>query len=113
MAAAAAASAAGSQIEQPQLTYWDRQPPYAAVALAHEAKVDLQHAADPKATKETIAKLQFSNGCVCACLDLHKPPCSYCASLIGSASPVNVCASKCSRLQITDTVVVAGAAGRL
>lgn len=51
-------------MEQPQLTYWERNPPYAALALAQEAKVDLQHAADPKATKETIAKLQFSIGCV-------------------------------------------------
>ena len=58
----AAAVPAASQ--QPLLTYWDRTPPYAAIALAQEAKVDLQHAADPKATKETVATLQFSNGCV-------------------------------------------------
>lgn len=59
---AAAATAAGSVAAQPQLTYWDRQPPYAAIALAQEAGVDLHHAADPHATKETIASLQFSNG---------------------------------------------------
>jgi hypothetical protein len=56
-------AAAASQI-QAQLTYWDRNPPYAAIALAQEAGVALEHAADPKATKETIAKLQFANGCV-------------------------------------------------
>lgn len=56
-------AAAAGQI-QAQLTYWDRNPPYAAIALAQEAGVALEHAADPKATKETIAKLQFANGCV-------------------------------------------------
>lgn len=58
--------AAAEAVSQPQLTYWDRTPPYAAIALAQEAGVELQHAADPKATKETITKLQFANGCVCA-----------------------------------------------
>jgi hypothetical protein len=61
-AAAAAGSAATSQ--QPLLTYWDRNPPYAAVALAAAAGVEVPHAADPKATKETLAKLQFPSGCV-------------------------------------------------
>jgi hypothetical protein len=61
--AAAAAPAAG-QMQQPSLTYWDRNPPYAAIALAEQAGVELQHAACPKATKETIAKLEFANGCV-------------------------------------------------
>jgi hypothetical protein len=61
--AAAAAPAAG-HMQQPSLTYWDRNPPYAAIALAQEAGVELQHAACPKATKETIAKLEFANGCV-------------------------------------------------
>lgn len=56
-------AAAAGQI-QAQVTYWDRNPPYAAIALAQEAGVALEHAADPKATKETIAKLQFANGCV-------------------------------------------------
>lgn len=58
MAAAAAAAAS------PLLTYWDRTPPYAAIALAEAANVSLSHAADPKGTKETITKLQFPSGYV-------------------------------------------------
>lgn len=78
---AAAAPAAGLGAE-PMLTYWERNPPYAAIALAQEAKVELQHAADPKATKETITKLQFPNGYVEMRIALHGRP-SYieCASL--------------------------------
>jgi len=47
---------------QPTLTYWDRQPPLAAVALAKHTNVDLKHTADPKATKETIPTLRFASG---------------------------------------------------
>jgi hypothetical protein len=56
------AAAAGSQ-QQPVLTYWDRNPPFAAVALAQQANLALQHAADPKATNKTIATLKFPSGC--------------------------------------------------
>jgi hypothetical protein len=58
-----AAVSAGSPEQLAQLTYWDRNPPYAVIALAQEASIDLPHAADPKATKETTAKLQFPTGC--------------------------------------------------
>ena len=47
---------------QPTLTYWDRQPPFAALALAKHAHVDLSHEADPKATKETVPTLAFDSG---------------------------------------------------
>jgi glutamyl-tRNA synthetase len=48
--------------EEPTLTYWDRQPPLAALALAQHADVPLKHEADPKATKETVATLTFPSG---------------------------------------------------
>jgi glutamyl-tRNA synthetase len=47
---------------EPVLTYWERQPPLAAVALAKHANVSLKHEADPKATKETVPTLKFSSG---------------------------------------------------
>ena len=46
------------------LTFWDRQPPLAALALAQHAGVPLSHEADPKATKETVAKMTFPSGWV-------------------------------------------------
>lgn len=69
--------------QQPQLTYWERNPPYAAVALAHQAKVDLQHGADPKGTNKSIPTLKFVSGCVSALrltllddyLHCYNPPC--------------------------------------
>jgi hypothetical protein len=48
----------------PLLTYWDRAPPFACVALSKYAGVELKHEADPKATKETVPTLQFDGGCV-------------------------------------------------
>lgn len=48
--------------EQPVLTYWERQPPLAALALAKHADVQLKHEADPKATKETVPTLTFPSG---------------------------------------------------
>eukprot|EP00878_Enallax_costatus_P010415 GHUV01010871.1.p1 GENE.GHUV01010871.1~~GHUV01010871.1.p1 ORF type:complete len:501 (+),score=123.71 GHUV01010871.1:69-1571(+) len=48
--------------EQPQLSYWERNPPYAAVALAHQANVPLKHAADPKGTNKSIPTLKFASG---------------------------------------------------
>lgn len=47
---------------QPTLTYWDRQPPFAAVALAKHANVAVKHESDPKATKQTIPTLSFPSG---------------------------------------------------
>ncbi len=47
----------------PKLTYWERNPPYAAVALAALANVPVNNVADPKATKETVPALQFASGC--------------------------------------------------
>lgn len=47
-----------------QLSYWERNPPFAAVAFAKLLGVDLNHAADPKGTKETVATLRFSSGWV-------------------------------------------------
>lgn len=56
------AAAAAAQSPQPVLTYWDRNPPYAAIALAKHAGVDLKHEADPKATNKTVATLRFESG---------------------------------------------------
>eukprot|EP00775_Hariotina_reticulata_P007441 gene7441-7651_t len=47
---------------QPSLSYWERNPPYAAVAVALYANVPLEHAADPKGTKATIPTLKFPSG---------------------------------------------------
>ncbi|KAI8476061.1 MAG: tRNA synthetases class I, catalytic domain-containing protein [Monoraphidium minutum] len=47
---------------EPTLTYWERQPPLAGVALAKHANVPLKHEADPKATKETVPTLKFPTG---------------------------------------------------
>uniref|UniRef100_A0A383W857 glutamate--tRNA ligase n=1 Tax=Tetradesmus obliquus TaxID=3088 RepID=A0A383W857_TETOB len=55
-------AAAASSQQQPVLTYWDRNPPFAAVALAQAANVALQHAADLKATNKTNATLKFPSG---------------------------------------------------
>jgi hypothetical protein len=63
-------AAAASSQQQPVLTYWDRNPPFAAVALAQHANVALQHAADPKATNKSIATLKFPSGCAPAALAL-------------------------------------------
>ena len=58
-AAAAAPAAAAAAAAGALLTYWDRNPPYAAIALAKHAGVDLKHEADPKATNKTVATLRF------------------------------------------------------
>lgn len=42
------------------LTFWDRNPPYAAVALARLANVPVAATHDPKATKETVPTLSVS-----------------------------------------------------
>eukprot|EP00882_Tetradesmus_deserticola_P022908 GHRQ01024902.1.p1 GENE.GHRQ01024902.1~~GHRQ01024902.1.p1 ORF type:complete len:295 (-),score=11.31 GHRQ01024902.1:452-1336(-) len=67
-------AAAASSQQQPVLTYWDRNPPFAAVALAQHANLALQHAADPKATNKTTATLKFPSGWGPALLPLH--PCT-------------------------------------
>jgi hypothetical protein len=46
------------------LSYWDRAPPLAALALAAHAGLPLEHGPDPKATNKTIPKLTFASGCV-------------------------------------------------
>lgn len=56
------AGAAGDSGSGAALTYWERQPPFAALALGKYAGVGLQHAADPKATKETVPTLRFPGG---------------------------------------------------
>jgi hypothetical protein len=61
-AAAAASAAAGGDAQLPQLSYWEKTPPFAAVAMAGAAGVQLPHGADPKATNKTITKLQFPGG---------------------------------------------------
>jgi len=48
---------------QPHLSYWERNPPYAAVAIALYAKLPLEHPADPKGTKATPPTLKFPSGC--------------------------------------------------
>jgi glutamyl-tRNA synthetase len=45
-----------------KLTYWERNPPFAAIGAASLAKVLLPHEADPKATKETVPTITFSTG---------------------------------------------------
>ncbi|KAF8056743.1 glutamate--tRNA ligase [Scenedesmus sp. PABB004] len=60
--AAAAEAAAAAGAAGPRLAYWDRAPPYAAVALAGLAGLDLQHGADPAATNKTVPALRFPGG---------------------------------------------------
>jgi hypothetical protein len=42
------------------LTFWDRNPPYAAVAVARLGDVPVSPTPDPKATKETVPTLIVS-----------------------------------------------------
>jgi glutamyl-tRNA synthetase len=46
------------------LTYWDRAPPYALVALASMAGVPLELKPDPKAGKDAPPTLRLASGCV-------------------------------------------------
>ncbi len=48
---------------QPALSYWERNPPYAALALAAHLGLELPHAADAKARKGTPHTLAFAGGC--------------------------------------------------
>ena len=48
--------------DQPLLTYWDRNAPFGAVAVARFANTHLKHAAEPKGTKETVPTLKFPSG---------------------------------------------------
>jgi glutamyl-tRNA synthetase len=43
-------------------TYWERSPPFAALALANLGGVAFEHAADPKATNKTVPTLKFEGG---------------------------------------------------
>jgi hypothetical protein len=45
------------------LTYWERNPPYAAVGFARLLGTSLRHAADPKGTNKTTVALRFAGGC--------------------------------------------------
>lgn len=47
---------------QPTLSYWERAAPFAALALAKHAGVELKHEADPKATNKTVPSLRFDSG---------------------------------------------------
>uniref|UniRef100_A0A7S0WYI8 glutamate--tRNA ligase n=1 Tax=Chlamydomonas leiostraca TaxID=1034604 RepID=A0A7S0WYI8_9CHLO len=46
----------------PSLTFWDRNPPFAAVAAAKLAGTALDVKPDPKATKDYVATLTFASG---------------------------------------------------
>lgn len=56
------AAAAPGDGDLPKLTYWERNPPYAAIALSFQAGVALEHAADPKATNKSVPTLKFAAG---------------------------------------------------
>jgi glutamyl-tRNA synthetase len=44
------------------LTFWERNPPLAAVAVAKLLDVDVAPDPDPKATKDTVPTLKLSTG---------------------------------------------------
>lgn len=48
----------------PSLSFWDRIPPFGAVAAAKIASVALIVTPDAKGTKDTVPTLKFANGYV-------------------------------------------------
>ena len=46
----------------PELTFWERNPPFAALAAAKLAGASVSAKPDPKATKDTVATLTFASG---------------------------------------------------
>jgi hypothetical protein len=55
-------STAAAAAAAPTCTFWERAAPFAAVALAKHAGVDVKFEADPKGTKDTIPTLRFDSG---------------------------------------------------
>lgn len=50
------------QMAAPLLTFWERNPPFAALAAAKLSGAVIDAKPDPKATKDTIATLTFPSG---------------------------------------------------
>lgn len=46
----------------PLLSFWERAPPYGALAVSGLAGVPIEAKADPKATKDTSTKLTLPSG---------------------------------------------------
>lgn len=65
--AAGAQAPAGNMAAAPVLTFWERNPPFAALAAAKLSGASLDAKPDPKATKDTVATLTFASGWVVGC----------------------------------------------